>query len=92
MGKQPLAYGYYKGFLIALQAEILKFLVSRGADVYIRDDDGKTPLDYADTREKRYILREAMSREHRCALPVRRIVPPIPSPPELHVTYTCAYE
>jgi len=41
--------------------EVLKCLIAQGADVYAKDDKGKTPLDVADTDEKKQILREAMT-------------------------------
>ena len=40
-------------------AEILKILLGRGADIRAADADGKTPLDHADTEEKQKILRDA---------------------------------
>jgi ankyrin repeat protein len=63
------------------KAEILKSLIMQGADVHVRDHEHKIPLDYADTVEKRYILREAM----RQVLSHHRTVHPIPRPSELHV-------
>ena len=38
---------------------VLKFLLEKGADVNATDTEGKTPLDGADTEEKRTILRDA---------------------------------
>ena len=40
--------------------KVLKYLVLAGADIGAKDDSGKIPLDYADTEEKKSILREAM--------------------------------
>ncbi|MDR0327164.1 MAG: ankyrin repeat domain-containing protein [Planctomycetaceae bacterium] len=39
--------------------ESVKFLISQGADVNAKDHDGKTPLDVANTEEKKAILRAA---------------------------------
>jgi len=39
--------------------EVLKYLVSQGADVQAKNNDGIAPLDFADTDEKKSILREA---------------------------------
>ena len=39
--------------------EVLKYLISQGTDVNARTGEGKTPLDAADTDEKKHILREA---------------------------------
>jgi ankyrin repeat protein len=39
----------------------LQYLVSTGADVNAKDDCGKIPLDYADTEDKKHVLREAMA-------------------------------
>ena len=43
------------------RTEIMKILIDSGADLMARDGCGKTPLDLADTDEKKAILREAMS-------------------------------
>ena len=39
--------------------EVLKYLIERGTNVNAKDICGRTPLDIADTEEKRNILREA---------------------------------
>jgi ankyrin repeat protein len=67
------------------KAEILKSLIMAGADVHVYDKYGKIPLDYADTVEKKCILRDAMRRECRGDLLRHRTVHPIPRPTELHV-------
>ena len=41
-------------------ADVVKYLIFRGADVHAPGEYGYTPLDYADTEEKRHILRKAM--------------------------------
>jgi hypothetical protein len=38
-------------------AEVLKYLISVGADVNVKNKSGKTPLDVANTEEKKRILR-----------------------------------
>jgi cytohesin len=40
--------------------EVLKYLIDQGAEVNEKNDHGLTPLHFADTDEKRHILREAM--------------------------------
>ena len=41
---------------------LLEYLLSVGADANARNDDGKTPLDLAITKEKKRVLREWMSK------------------------------
>ena len=36
--------------------EELQYLISHGADVFAKDDDGKTPLDVAASEERKRIL------------------------------------
>jgi len=75
------------------KAEILQSLIMAGADVHVRDNEGKTPLDYADTMEKTRILCKAMRREYLNDQQNRRtsrLIPspmprPMSSPPEVHV-------
>jgi hypothetical protein len=46
------------------QVAILKFLVSAGADVHAKNNEGKMPIDVVPPNwdEKKQILREAMTR------------------------------
>jgi len=41
-------------------SETPAYLISQGADVNAKDNEGKTPLDCADTEEKKEVLRKAM--------------------------------
>jgi len=43
--------------------EVVQHLILQGANVHAKDRDGKTPLDYANTEQKKRILREAMDRK-----------------------------
>ena len=40
--------------------EVMKCLIAHGANVHATDGEGKTPMDIADTEEKKHILRAAM--------------------------------
>ena len=42
--------------------EVVKYLIERGANVHAENKDGKTPLDVADTDEKKSVLQDAMTR------------------------------
>ena len=74
-------------------SELMKALIIAGADVHVRDHEGKKPMGYADTVEKRRILREAVRRRCVDDLWNRQTDPTLPSPmprpmsspPEVHV-------
>ena len=40
-------------------SEIVKYLVEKGADINIKNNDGKTTLDLADSEEIKEVLRKA---------------------------------
>ena len=42
--------------------KVVQYLISQGADVHAKNCVGNTPLQVADTKEKKRILREAMQR------------------------------
>ena len=45
--------------------ESIKYLIENGADVHAKTDEGRTPLDFANTEEVKNILREAMEASQR---------------------------
>jgi ankyrin repeat protein len=54
-GKTPLHYAARYNSNV----DVLKYLIEKGADINAKDYNGKTPLDVANTKEKKQILRHA---------------------------------
>ena len=54
-GATPLHYAVFSDSNI----DVLKYLIDKGVNVNVKNDDGETPLDYVtDNKKKEAILRE----------------------------------